>query len=224
MTTFRKIIFAENQIYHVFNRGVERRIMFGNKREYQRALDLIDYYRFNNLPYRYSKYSLLRNELRQSVLENLRKSNNKMVDIIAFCLMPNHFHFLLKQLSPNGISQFTANFTNSYTKYFNTRHKRIGSLTQGLFKAVRIESDEQLLHITRYVHLNPVTAYLIDIKHLNSYAWSSYPEYVNKITNSISTPGEILNFFSSRQQYIHFVEDQVNYSRELDKIKHLILE
>ena len=106
-----------------------------------------------------------------------------IVDIGAYCLMPNHFHILLQQLQDNGISTFVRKLLNSYTRYFNTKNERIGPLFQGQFKAVRVESDEQLLHLTRYIHLNPLVGYVV--KDLRNFEWSSYLDYIkNKLSPS----------------------------------------
>lgn len=136
--------------------------------------------------------------------------------------MPNHFHFLLRQKQKNGVSTFAANFTNSYTRYFNTKHERVGPLFQGLFKAVRVESDEQLMHISRYIHLNPISSFLVEPDRLENYQWSSYPEYVVPSSkNNITNKEIVLGLFSSRKAYKQFVLDQVDYARRLEQIKHL---
>ena len=83
--------------------------------------------------------------------------------------MPNHFHLLLKQTIDNGISHFLSKFTNSYTKYFNTKYNRVGPVFQGVFKSVHIESDEQLMHLSRYIHLNPVVSAVVEKQNLLSY-------------------------------------------------------
>lgn len=222
MTTFRKVIFANDQFYHVYNRGVERRDVFKDKREYARALETLNYYRFANLPIKLSRYLVLTRQQKLDVMESV--SGNILVDIIAFCLMPNHFHFLIKQAKDNGISKFLSNFTNSYTKFFNTKNEREGPLFQGIFKAVMVETDEQLIHLSRYIHLNPVSSFLIKEGGLENYLWSSYPEYLNSSETSICNKQEILSFFSSIDKYKQFLHDQVAYAQELEKIKHLTFE
>lgn len=137
--------------------------------------------------------------------------------------MPNHFHFLLKQLTDKGISKFMAKITNAFSHYFNTRHDRTGHLFQGNFGAVRIEDDEQFMHVSRYIHLNPVTSYLIAIESLVSYEYSSYPDYLSKPSGFTNTK-DILSYFKNPQGYRKFVEDQADYARKLDNIKHLALE
>lgn len=222
---YRKVVLANNEIYHVLNRGVEQRIIFSSKREYQRTITAIYYYHFRNLPFQLARALLLETKERQRFFEELKKDGEKLVEIICFCLMPNHFHLLLKQKLRNGIIKFVSNLSNSYTRYFNTRHKRIGPLFQGPFKAVRIENDEQLKHISRYIHLNPVASYLIEENELDTYPWSSLPEYLNRPEQiEICEKDIILGSFSSRNHYHKFVHDRVEYAKELEKIKHLQIE
>lgn len=115
-----------------------------------------------------------------------------------------------------------AKFTNSYTKYFNTRHERVGPLVQGLFKSIWVEDDEQLIHLSRYIHLNPVMSYLTTEKDLASYRWSSFPEYLG--ISGFCEKQTVLSHFKSKSDYRQFVYDQISYKRNLDKIKELILE
>lgn len=139
--------------------------------------------------------------------------------------MPNHFHFEIEQKKDNGISQFFSNFTNSYTKYLNTRTERSGSLFEGTFKAVRVETDEQLIHLSRYIHLNPVTSFVVKKEGLENYPWSSLPEYLGQDKeNPICNKHKILDMFHSVEEYRKFLFDQISYAQELDEIKHLIFE
>jgi putative transposase len=148
-----------------------------------------------------------------------------LVQIIAYCLLPNHFHLLLKQQKENGISKYMANLTNSYARYFNPKHKRRGPLFEGRFKAVRIETDQQLLHVNRYIHLNPYSSFLTKtVEQLFSYPYSSLPQYL-KNGNSDSLEKEIiLDFFKTPSSYKEFLKDQADYQRQLDIIKHLTLD
>ena len=224
MPTNRKLVFANDEIYHIFNRGVEKRPIFMDKRELARGIKTLDYYRFANLPLKLSKFLALPESEKSKFIQKVHDKNQKVVQILSFCLMPNHFHFLLKQKKENGISIFAANFTNSYTKYFNTKHERVGPLFQGAFKAVRIESEEQLMHVSRYIHLNPVSSFLVKPEELEYYLWSSYPEYLGSSLSSIVNKEQVMDLFPSKEKYRQFVMDQVDYARELEQIKHLIME
>lgn len=224
MATFRKITFSKNKIYHIYNRGIERKTIFTTKWEFQRALNTLNYYRYKETPLRLSKFLSKTSHEQSDILLSLKKLDKKIVEIIAYCLMPNHFHFLLKQLEGEGISQFISNLTNSYTKYFNTKHKRVGPLFQGTFQAVIVESDEQLIHLSRYIHLNPVSSSIIKPEDLENYYWSSYREYINLEENHICHKNIVMDFFKTTRDYKLFVEDQINLAKELDKIKHLTIE
>ena len=218
----RKTVLVAHEVYHVFNRGVGGQPVFSSVRDYQRALDVIQFYRFRKPQLRFSFYNRLPDKQREAFLKELEKGKTN-VEIICFCLMPNHVHFLLKNLEDDGISKFMANFQNSYAKYLNTKTKRFGTLFQQNFKAVRIESDEQLIHVSRYIHLNPVTAYLIEAEDLENYSWSSYPGFVNSQKSSFKK-NLVLDQFKSVANYRNFVLNQADYQRKLAEIKHLTLE
>ena len=222
--SYRKIPIVKGEIYHVFNRSIAKQPIFMSNKDYQRAIEVFKYYQFAKPPLRFSFYYRLQKDQKVKFIEELLKSANSIVDILCFCLMPNHFHFLLKNLKDSGINKFMSNFQNSYAKYFNTKTGRTGSLFQQNFKAVRVESDEQLTHVSRYIHLNPITAYLINsVEELIDYPWSSYPEYISKGKSNLNKD-LVLGNFRSINDYKKFVADQVDYQRELDKIKHIILE
>ena len=140
---------------------------------------------------------------------------------MCFCLMPNHFHFLVKQLKENGISIFVSQLSNSYTRYFNVKYNRVGPLFQGAFKSVRIETEEQLIHVSRYIHLNPVVSGIA--KRPEDYRWSSYAEYITQAPFFCSIE-EVISLFKISQKYKKFVEDQIDYARTLEFIKHSLLD
>ncbi|OGH16445.1 MAG: hypothetical protein A3C30_04615 [Candidatus Levybacteria bacterium RIFCSPHIGHO2_02_FULL_40_18] len=224
MATNRRLVFSNGYIYHIFNRGIDRRSVFTGFREYLRAQELIEFYKHLETPVRYSKFLQLSKSLRDDVLREINKSETQ-VDILAYCLMPNHFHFMLQQKVDKGVSTFIANFTNAYTRYFNTKHERIGPMFEGIFKAVLVESDEQLIHLSRYIHLNPVVSSIINESDLNNYKWSSYHEYIAPSKNStVSKRDLVMSMFESAKHYEKFVLDQIEYGKKLEIIKHLTLE
>lgn len=224
MATIRKEILANGEVYHVFNRGVERRPLFTNKREYQRALDSLNYYRFGNIPLKFSKYLIRPLLERSKLLEQIQNKNQKRISISSYCLMPNHYHFLVRQEVDNGISRFISDFSNSLSKYFNIKHLRNGPLFQGPFKAVRVETLEQLLHLSRYIHLNPVVSRLIKPNAAFTYPWSSLLEYCGASQLNICDKEMILSEFKSVGAYKRFISDQVKYAIEVEKIKYLTID
>ena len=138
--------------------------------------------------------------------------------------MPNHFHFLIKQKIDNGITKFLSRFTNSYTRFFNARYKRVCPIFQGIFKAVRIENEEQLIHVSRYIHLNPVVSFIIKEEFLDTYPWSSLSEFLDYQKEEICDKGIVLCYFSSKESFRKFIHNQIDYGKKLEAIKHLMLE
>lgn len=210
---YRIIPFVNDQYYHIYNRGVEKRRIFENQRDYQRFLKTLTYYQLEGPKPKLSHYFQYQNFQPNKA--------QKLVEIISYCLMPNHFHLLVKQLKNGGITDFITHLSLSYTKYYNTKYSRTGPLLQGQFKATLIESDEQLVHVSRYIHLNPLVSFLV--KSLEKYPWSSYVEYVMG-KPGICSKEEILGFFKSAKEYDEFIKDHASYAQELEFIKHKLID
>lgn len=173
----RKTPLVSGEVYHVFNRSIAKQPIFNSRRDYVRFLEAIDYYQYSENPIRFSHFFRMNKEDKLKQIELLRK-HKKSVAIFAFCIMPNHFHILARQLEDNGIMALVRNIQNSYAKYFNIKYKRTGSLFQEQFKAIDIEDDNQFLHVCRYIHLNPTTSYLLkDFRELEDYPWTSLIDY-----------------------------------------------
>jgi putative transposase len=214
-----------NEIYHVVNRGVASSPVFNTKWDYRRFTETFIYYQNVNLPTKLSKFISFSREEREKIRKTLATKSDHLISIMAYCLMPNHFHFLLKQLRKNGISHFIRRTTNSYSHYFNLKHKRRGTLFGGRFKAVRIENDSQLLHVSRYIHLNPYSSFLVkELKSLLKYPYSSLPEYLSLTKESICQKEILSSFFKEPQDHRKFIFDQADYQRSLEVIKHKLLE
>lgn len=213
---------VNDHYYHVLNRGVARQNIFKSRWDYKHALNALSYYRFVNPPMKLSYFQNLAQDVREDTMRELANSE-KYVEIISFVFMPNHFHLLLKQTHDNGISKFISQFCNSYSRYFNTKYQRVGPLFQGRFKSVLVESTEQLMHLSRYIHLNPVVSAVISEKDLMSYEFSSLPEYMSGNYRIVKSEA-ILENFSSIKEYKKFLLDHISYAKELEKVKHLTLE
>lgn len=213
------------EIYHVYNRGIDRRPTFTNKREYERAFLTLRFYRFVSPAPKLSHFLELSKIDKDERLSRLEAEGQKLVEFFAYCLMPNHFHFLLKQVVDRGISIFLSNFQNSYTRYSNIGHKRTGPLLLDQFKAVRVETDEQFLHVHRYIHLNPFTSYVVKtVEDLVTYPWVSLKEYWEKDHGVICDTSPILSHYKNNREYRKFILNQTEYQRKLEAIKHLLLE
>lgn len=177
----RKFNFSINEFYHIYNRGTERRLIF---------LDKNDYHRFEKLLYLCnSENSIVFRDI--SVGKVYEHDRGKtIVDIGAYCLMPNHFHLLLHEKTEGGISIFMQKVLTAYSSYFNKKYARTGSLFEGVFKATHADTDEYLKYLFSYIHLNPVK--IIDPKwkengitdrsaakkYLAGYSHSSYLDHV----------------------------------------------
>ncbi|KKP88733.1 MAG: hypothetical protein UR93_C0009G0021 [Berkelbacteria bacterium GW2011_GWA2_35_9] len=212
----RKNELINNEYYHVFNRSIAKFKIFNHPENYYRFISIISYYQYENNILSYSKF------LESSKLNLINSySGIRFVDIVAYCIMPTHFHLILKQNINNGISIFLSKVQNSYSKYFNTIYKRRGPLWESRFQNIHIETDEQLLHLTRYIHLNPSSAGLV--KKPEDWEYSSYYEYINSKTNeSICVFENILNI--KQKEYKIFIDDRVSYQKELSIIKSQLID
>ena len=187
--------------------------IFNNSYDYSRFTKTTLYYLIDGPKPRFSIFS---------PTTQLLNAEKRIIEIVCYCLMPNHFHFLLQQKRATGITEFVSKLTNSYTKYFNIKNGRVGPLFQGEFKSVHIETNEQLLHLSRYIHLNPLVGYVT--KYLESYKWSSYVEYTNPSISEICRKDIILSQFKSLNDYRQFVLDWEDYGKKIETIKHQLLD
>ncbi|MBI2449931.1 MAG: transposase [Candidatus Nealsonbacteria bacterium] len=233
--------FIAGQLYHIFNRGVEKRSIFQQ---------VSDYFRFVFCLYELNDKKLIK--MRDRVSERkerkytgaTRVSDREMlVEVITFCLMPNHYHLVLRQLVDGGISLFMKKLADSYVGYFNLKHnrKRMGSLFQGRFKAVHVKNDRQLLALICYIFTNPVE--LIEkkwkevgvkyikraIQFLESYRWSNYLDCIGMPNfPSVTKRDFVMEFFGGSDGIKKSIEDRILYKTELkkdfEKIKDLVLE
>ncbi|MEO5645868.1 MAG: transposase [Candidatus Paceibacterota bacterium] len=162
----RKISFIVGEYYHIYNRGVDKRSIFKNKKDLKRFLDSMNV--FNSVE-TLGGLHLSRSESLAPV--------PRLVTFIAFCLNQNHYHFILRSLVEGGIQKFMHKLSTGYTNYFNERYERNGSLFQGPYKAVHIESNEQLLHASVYVNLNDRVHGDLNEKWLSELSFSSYSQY-----------------------------------------------
>jgi len=222
----RKIPLVTGEIYHVFSKSIANFVVFNTDSEFLKMRNLFKYYQLKDPPYKFNYFVKVKLKGNEEDFDNYFSSHllnkEKLVQIIAYCIMPTHLHLILKQLKEGGISLFIGNVLNSYSRYFNTKHKRHGPLWEGKFKNILVKTDEQLLHLTRYIHLNPTSAGLVDKP--EEWLYSSYLEYLGKVKeiNRICDYEDLMDISTSF--YKNFVEDRISYQKELEKIKHLILE
>ena len=167
--------------YHVYNRGVNKGLVFKDDEDYSVFMHLLKRY-LDEDPEK----------------DNSGREYDKLyddVELVAFCLMPNHFHLLFYQMEIDGITKLMRAVATSYTRYFNKKYDRVGGLFQGIFKAKQIENESYLMHITRYIHLNP--------EDFMNWKWSSFGAYVGRVPLGWVHPERVLD--ESPERYIQFL-------------------
>ncbi|MDA2936063.1 transposase [Patescibacteria group bacterium AH-259-L05] len=227
----RKTKFANKHFYHVYNRGVEKRDIFLSEKNYVRFIH--DLYEFNSVDPA-QKFTA---KIGVPISDNFEnKEINRLVNIVCFCLMPNHFHLILEQLNDGGITQFMQKLGIGYVYYFNLKYERVGPLFQGRYKAIHIDNENYLLHLSRYIHLNPVE--LVESKwkeqgitnwenvneFLEQYRWSSYLDYIGKKNFPSVIHNDIIRYYfgSLEEDYKGFVNNWLTQS--MNRIEKLVLE
>lgn len=211
----RKVSFAEGEFYHIYNRGTDKRAIFLDDRDFARFLQSM--VEFNNLEPVGGLFvnSFRKTQLRgrTSKLNEGTEKEERLVEVVAYCLNPNHFHFILKQVSEKGIEKFMQRLGTGYTMYFNHKYDRTGALFQGKFKAVHIDSNEYLLHVSAYVNLN------FQVHQLRSSTpqyRTSWGEYMGSMKNArgMCYIDPVLGQFRNRQAYSEFAETSLRGTLE----------
>jgi putative transposase len=175
-------VFAKGHYYHIYNRGAGRSPIFYTDDQYDYCLDLAARYQ---KPYG--------------------------VSTIAYCLMPNHYHFLLRQESDESLSKFISVVFNAYVQAMNRQQERTGTLFEGRFQHIRIDRDEYLIHLCRYIHLNPVKAKLVSRP--EQWAYSNYQEWISQRAEALQDREFMREYFPTAEAYRRFVEDYHNSDR-----------
>jgi len=195
----RKVPFKKGELYHVFNRGTDKRSIFSDQGDFRRFFQSI--IEFNTTE---PTGGIFRNSLKVNELRHQMSQAEKLVNIICYSVSPNHYHLILEQLVDGGIEKFMQKLGNGYTKYFNHKHKRSGVLFQGVFKSVHIDSNEYLLHLSVYVNLNNLV-HKLGLRHQMSQ--SSWEEYIRiGETGLCKNKQVILGQFKNKKEYKQFAE------------------
>ena|SRR3989344_2283016 len=231
----KKPRFVEDQIYHIYNRGVEKRDTFLDEQDYFRFIHGL--FEFNdkeittNTLYYFNPKSL---EIESKNILKERKPRKLLVEILIFTLMPNHFHLLIKQKVENGIVKFMQKLGTGYTMYFNKKYQRVGGLFQGRFKAALVNEEAHFLHLPFYIHTNPLdyfhyrgsTSIMEIMGFLENYRWSSFPDYVGrKNFPSVTSREFILEFFGGLKEYRKATQEWLKEKEEnLEHIKEIKLD
>lgn len=198
-----KPVFTKREFYHIYNRGVDKRDIF---------MDVNDLYRFlqsmSDFNVRDPIGSIYENSFKQSKqLGSLTPKLGKLVNFVAYCLNQNHYHFILEPLVDDGIQKFMHRLSTGYTNYFNEKYKRSGSLFQGSYKAIHVNSNEYILHLSVYVNLNYKVHNGLNKRWMSSLPISSLREYVRKTKKLFCAKKVILEQFNNIKEYKDFCEE-----------------
>jgi len=215
--SIRKVSFVPDEYYHIYNRGNSKQKIFSDKSDYDRFIGLM----------------YVCNQKENFKVDNLKKGedfldlekNIELVNIGAYCLMPNHFHILITQKEDGGISKFLQKLTTAYVMYFNKKYNRTGGLFEGKFKSEHIDSDQHLKYLFSYIHLNPIKLIQKDwketgiknknraIEYLNQYIYSSYLDYLEteRKTNKILNKQAFLKYFPNTKSFLAEIFEWLNF-------------
>lgn len=216
----RKTRIAPGEYYHICNRGVNKQVIFHDTRDYVRFLFLVIYFQSSEIFQNIGRY--IDSFVKHSVF-NISESEvikNRTVELVAFCIMPNHFHLILKEVGEGGISSYMQRVLNAYGKYYNTKYQKSGHVFQGPYRAVHIEDDRQMRHVSAYIHRNPreITQWF---RKEHIYPWSSYQDFIGvNRWNKLLVPDIALGE-SSQKQYEEFVKTSTTklLEEELEYLK-----
>lgn len=223
----RKVELVNGCFYHIYNRGVDKRDIFMNERDHCRFIQYL--YEFNN-----TRSVHVRGATSPT---SHKKIGERIVEIICFILIPNHFHFIVRQLIDNGISKFMQKLETGHAMFFNKKYDRTGRLFEGHFKAKLIKTDEYLMHLSRYIHLNCLD--LIEPgwkekgvrdwdrvnKFLESYKWSSYLDYIGKNNfPDIINKGPLNEYFKSSEEYKKYIRIWARKDLDILRQEDLLIE
>ncbi|MFA6974164.1 MAG: transposase [Parcubacteria group bacterium] len=220
----RKTQFANGEYYHIYNRGVDKRDVFLGEEYFERFLLSIQEFNRQDAIGSIYQNSFKQSEVvlgTKSPIGDLVPATSPIVEIIAYCLNPNHFHFILKQLGDGGISKFMLKLSSGYTTYFNKKQKRSGSLFQGPFKSIHINSNEYLLYLSAYVNCN---SEVHGIEEAEDYKWCSFLDYMGKRKGILCNKEMVLGQFKNNEEYREYAKTNALAMKDKKDMEKLVLE
>jgi len=207
--------FPQGEIFHICNKSIANYHIFRNEKSISRFLLTINYY--NDVKPKECLSKAIRKPL---TLPNIMSpETNQLFTLLAYCIMPDHYHLLVKIMRDHSFPRYMNTIEGSYSHYYNKLNNRKGPLWQSRFRSSEIKNNNTLLHVHRYIHLNPTTAGYVPKP--EDWKWSSYDYYISE-PNAFKTHKEIS--ISSQKTYKRFVEDQIDYQKTIKGIRRKLLE
>ena len=216
-TKHMREIFAIGEYYHIYNRGVDKRIIFQTGSDFERFYESM--FLFNDNNFRWQESIGPERDTNLATSNRSHSDRDCLVSIASFILMPNHYHFLLRPLHENGIARFMHKLNMGYTNYFNKKYDRSGSLLEGPYKAVHIEHAAYFEHILRYIHLNALDVshpawrdgeiedWMLAKEKLDRYPYSSHHVYDGREQRyEVVNRDEVMQFFSGIEDYRNYLK------------------
>jgi putative transposase len=221
----RKTEFANGEYYHIFNRGVDKRKIFQDESDFRRfwlSMKLLNDEKDGlMLSWRNRTRFKPGLGLEAFMRQEPGSCRKPLVEIIAYCMNPNHFHFILKQHKERGIEKFMHKIGTSYASYFNAKYDRLGTLFQGRFKSIHIKNDSKLLYLASYVNCN---SEVHGISKASGYKWCSFAEYTGKSEDDMCNKKIIMEQFRNRKDYIEFAKEAVRGAKQKKEDEKAFLE
>ncbi len=214
----REVIFSNNEFYHIYNRGIDKRLVTLDQEDSERFIQSLG--EFNSIE---TIGSIYENSFNKE--PRLNTIDKKLVNIVCYCLNPNHYHLLIEQLTDNGIEKFLHRLGMGYSKYFNNKYKRNGSLWQGRFKSKHIDNNEYLLRLSVYINLNDLVHQLgHPVSKLVRKSWNEYISGQTSIALCDTT--NILNQFKNINEYEEFCFETLDLikNKRMEEVADLFLE
>lgn len=187
----RNVLFLPNQYYHIYNRVAHRIDIFRNDADYTFLLKLVK-----------------------------KQAEKYAISVIAYCLMHNHYHFLLRQNSDIQISKFMQAVFNIYSKAFNSKYQLSGTLFEGPFRAIQVDRPEYLLHLCRYIHRNPLEAGIVLLP--EQWHYSNYLEFIEQREGTLVDREFVKSNFGSPEEYREFVMDYIPPEKAQKELRHYL--
>ncbi|MDO8497497.1 MAG: hypothetical protein Q7S61_03045 [bacterium] len=220
----REIQFSTDEIYHIFTKTLDHKSIFRDNSYPNLFLKILHYYRSSAVTVSFSDFKNLPEENKIRLQKKIDMRKYFHIEVLSYCIMPTHFHLLIRQVREKGITTCISNTLNSFTRTYNLLSERMGPIFLRPFKSVEVRSREQFIHVSRYIHLNPYSSSIVSsFNELLEYPYSSIKTYLNTTLNPLISDSALLlgEFQNDCNKYKNFLLDNADYQQHLERLKYL---